>query len=183
MLAGNGTSAGRSRGQNAFPLYLLCNKGFLLAAGRALQLNRPWRQPGKKSPGTRPGPEAGVIAYGLFRIRRDSRLKASKSSGVRLVTSVSLSTTTSLSKKSAPAFFKSTTIGFTAVIFLPRTASALISNCGPWQMAKIGLPLSAKARVNATNLLSPRSASGECRRAIIARQTPPPEPHQCPYQL
>lgn len=92
--------------------------------------------------------------------RSASRLKAGRSSGVLLVTSCSLSTTTS-GRKTRPGVFTSTTIGFTAVSLRPRITSALISSCGPWQMANTGLPPLTKSRVKVTKRSSPRSWSGE----------------------
>ena len=49
-----------------------------------------------------------------------------------------LSTTTSWSTTLAPTCERSSWMVFQAVILRPLTTRAVISNCGPWQMAKTG---------------------------------------------
>ena len=93
-----------------------------------------------------------------------SRVNAGRSSGLRLVTRLS-STTTSSSTHSAPALRRSVCRLGHDVRLRPRTTSASTSVHGAWQIAATGLPDSTNCRTNATaSLVRPQRRRGWRRR-------------------
>src|SRR5437773_8939443 len=92
-----------------------------------------------------------AVAIGSCRPSQNSSiiflLKAGISSGLRLVTNP-LSTTTSSLIHFAPALRRSALIAGQDVMVLSLTKLALMSTCGPCQMAATGLPSRKKWRVN-----------------------------------
>src|SRR5690606_4824238 len=106
-----------------------------------------------------------VVAYKFIIFAADDKvviialLNAGRSFGVLLVIRLR-SVTTSWSSHNAPAFFKSTEIAATEVILRFFTASALISTCGPWQIAAISLSSLANSLTKANAALLVRNLSG-----------------------
>ena len=86
-------------------------------------------------------------------------MKAGRSPGLRLVTSVP-STTTSSSTQVPPALRMSVCRLGNEVSVRPRTTSASTSVHGAWQIAATGRPLPVNSRTKATASASIRSASG-----------------------
>src|SRR5581483_6879172 len=88
-----------------------------------------------------------------------SRLKAGMSCGLRLVTRLP-STTTSSSTHSAPALRRSVFSDGHAAMRRPRASFASIIVHGPWQIAATGFPSRKNAFTNSTAFGSIRSLSG-----------------------
>ncbi len=112
---------------------------------------------------------AGVLVTGTigkmvhflpFSISSAAFENAGISSGFLLVTRF-LSTTTSASTYSAPAFLISWIIDFQPVAFRPFSTWAVMRSCAAWQIPKTGFPLSTNSFANRTASSSIRSLSGE----------------------
>src|SRR5208282_38603 len=97
---------------------------------------------------------------GYWSIASDSRINAGMSAGFLLETRF-LSTTTSASTYSAPAFFMSCTSDVQPVTRRPSSTWAVMRSCAAWQISNTGFFLVKNSFANRTASASIRSLSGE----------------------